>query len=894
MADKQMSRRGFVKGGLATIGAAALAGGISTHTFVPHANAGTPVDSAGVWKKNHCSCCSYQNCGTEVHVVDGVAVEVRGNADHPVNKGTLCPRSSAQLATLYNPYRVKAPLKRTNPKKGFDEDPGWVEVSWDEALDEVYEHLSATLEENPNAFAMQYGFSGGSLERNLIKATTMINESSNFLFSCGPLCEIHYSAFRFGGNHLDKPDLEHCRYIVDFGRSVGGSVMFASGPARVLAEALDDGLELIVVNPHQTPEASKGEWVPIRPSTDMAMLMAMLNVIFFDLDDYDKECCKFRTNAPYLIDSDGLYVRNPDRKPYVWDLADGVAKPYDDESVIDPALEGDFEVDGVPVTTCLAALKASVRETTPEWAEAKTTVPASTIRRIATDLVSHAQIGSTIDIDGVTMPYRPAIVLTGRGTTNSSQGRRAFWLANVINTLLGSTGCPGGIQASTAKEYIVDGDGMFEPTGMVTDPANVNINLPLTDFSMTSYFPLAVFPSVYSAATKAMIDPEAYRVDGKIKCMYFYGTNGIQADADPEEHADAYRTVDFIFMHALTLDEQSVFADIVLADSCHLERIHFREIGDMLAGDQESFSLVGGINFSYPAVDPVYNARQSEDAWVEFYHRMGPKKTALCNTFFSILAGRPKMLENPTEEYSFQELCDIAADALSPTGSKQYFIDNGFYVDPLPGYACYDYYETYLENGARHHIYDHPKLAIGKKYRSELERNGITLPGWENNMDRVYGEYIAIPKWIDDFINTENEEFDLLACNWKVSCRNLGEAMADSNPWPREIIEDWSIDDFAIQLNPATAEAKGLKTGDKIRVTSQHGGSVEGVLKTTNLLHPDAIGFPHSGGGKSMHASPLTRKGANYNLLLTTKPGYYIPDSGCLYNSARCKIEKIA
>ncbi len=888
-----VSRRSFVKMGAAALGATA-AGGIGATGLAKSAEAKTFAETDGIWKKNHCGCCSYQNCGLEVHVVDGVAVEIRGNKEHPANKGALCPRSSSALATLYNPYRVKGPLKRTNPEKGNDVDPKWMEISWDEAYELAYEKFSSAILDDPETFAFQYGFSGSSLERNIIKATTMIVGSSNFFFSCGPLCEIHYSAFRFGGNHLDKPDLGHCRYIVDFGRSIGGSVMFASGPARCLSEAIDDGLKVVVVNPHQTPEASKGEWIPIKPSTDIAFMMAMVNVMFYELDAYDREACRERTNSPYLIDSEGLYVRSENNKALVWDITTESAKEFDDETLGEAALEGEFEVNGIKVTTAFAALKASVKDATPEWAEAKTTVPAETIRRVTREFIEAAKIGATIDIDGVTMPYRPACVLTGRGTANAAQGRRSYWLANVINTLIGSTGVPGGIQASTDKAYYVDNDGMFEPTGMITSPDEVNITLPTPSYSMLQYFPLAVFPSVFSMATEAVIDPEGHHMAHKLAVQYFYGTNGIQAETAPEKHAEAYRQVPFVFMHALTLDEMSSFCDLVMADTCHLERLHFSTIGDILAGDEESFQINGGTNFSYPAVDPVYDCRMPEEMFVDFYHKMGPRYNATLNTIFGVLAGNPALLD-PTKEYSFEELMAAAANFLAPTDNgEEYFKEHGFYVNKKSPAECYDYNELWLEKKSRYHVYDHPKLAIGKKLKSEYERNGIEMPGWEGNMDMVYAEYIPTPKWIDNFITEDNDEFDLLACNWKVSCRNLGEALADSNPWLREVIEDWTIDDFAMQINPVTAEAKGIETGDTVRVTSQHGGVVEGTIKVTNLIHPDAVGFPHNGGGRSMHASPLTRKGVNYNTLLTNDPGYYIPDSGMVYNTARIKIEKIS
>jgi len=81
----------------------------------------------------------------KVKVEDGVATEVTANADatgiHPAN-GRVCVKAYGLVQKVYNPNRISTPMKRTNPKKGRDEDPGFVPISWDEALDTITEKLS--------------------------------------------------------------------------------------------------------------------------------------------------------------------------------------------------------------------------------------------------------------------------------------------------------------------------------------------------------------------------------------------------------------------------------------------------------------------------------------------------------------------------------------------------------------------------------------------------------------------------------------------------------------------------------------------------------------------------------------------------------------------------------
>ena len=87
------------------------------------------------WLKGWCAMCLQNECGMLVRIRDGVVMETKGDPDCPTNRGKLCVRGGlAAIPGYYSPHRIKIPLKRTNPKKGLDEDPRWVEISWDEAL----------------------------------------------------------------------------------------------------------------------------------------------------------------------------------------------------------------------------------------------------------------------------------------------------------------------------------------------------------------------------------------------------------------------------------------------------------------------------------------------------------------------------------------------------------------------------------------------------------------------------------------------------------------------------------------------------------------------------------------------------------------------------------------
>ena len=125
-------------------------------------------------------------------MVNGVVVKVEGDPDSPISKGRLCPRGSAGVMNLYNPYRVKAPMKRTNPEKAVDNDPKWVEISWDEALNTVGEKLKACKAKDPRGLIVNESF--GSKETRARTAFQQASGTPNMVGSHGPTCSVHYAS----------------------------------------------------------------------------------------------------------------------------------------------------------------------------------------------------------------------------------------------------------------------------------------------------------------------------------------------------------------------------------------------------------------------------------------------------------------------------------------------------------------------------------------------------------------------------------------------------------------------------------------------------------------------------------------------------------------------------
>src|SRR3989337_243484 len=107
-----------------------------------------------VWIPTSCALC-YGSCSILAHRVDGVVVKVEGNPESVVGKGRQCGKGVSGIMSHYDPNRLTRPLRRTNPKKGLDEDPGWKEIGWDEALDEVATVLKRVRAEDPRKLLIQ-------------------------------------------------------------------------------------------------------------------------------------------------------------------------------------------------------------------------------------------------------------------------------------------------------------------------------------------------------------------------------------------------------------------------------------------------------------------------------------------------------------------------------------------------------------------------------------------------------------------------------------------------------------------------------------------------------------------------------------------------------------------
>lgn len=270
------SRRQFLQLGALGLGLTAGAG-ILRHAVAAHPP--PPPDTDGdTLVPSFCEMCFWK-CGVLAHVKDGRVTKVVGNPAHPLSKGRLCPRGLGATGLLYDPDRLRQPLVRVR-QRGED---AFRPVSWPDALDEVAAGLDRLRKRHgPEALALfSHGF-GGSWLSMLVKAygTQAIGQPS-YAQCRGPREAGYALTFGSGLGSPEPLDIENARVITLVGSHLGENMH--NSQVQELADAMDRGAELVVVDPRFSIAAGKARyWLPIKPGTDVALLLAWINVILED------------------------------------------------------------------------------------------------------------------------------------------------------------------------------------------------------------------------------------------------------------------------------------------------------------------------------------------------------------------------------------------------------------------------------------------------------------------------------------------------------------------------------------------------------------------------------------------------------------------------------------
>jgi thiosulfate reductase / polysulfide reductase chain A len=272
-----LSRRRFIKMGTVGAAAAALGGGLATNSICAlHAHEVPDPQSDGESViPTFCELCFWK-CGLLAHVRDGKVSKLVGNPKHPLSNGRLCPRGTGGHGLLYDPDRLKRPMIRTS-RRGDDV---FEEVSWETALDETAKRM-LDIRNRYGAEAMAlftHGF-GGSFFGSLITAYGSPNIAAPSYAQCrGPREAAFEITYGRGVGSPEGIDIRNARCITLIGSHLGENMH--NTQVQEFADAIADGADVVVVDPRYSVAASKAKyWLPIKPGTDIALLLAWMNVI---------------------------------------------------------------------------------------------------------------------------------------------------------------------------------------------------------------------------------------------------------------------------------------------------------------------------------------------------------------------------------------------------------------------------------------------------------------------------------------------------------------------------------------------------------------------------------------------------------------------------------------
>ncbi len=283
----KISRRSFLKySGAIGTGAAV---GISASTS--KAKAAEKANPKKVEKiATTCEQCFWR-CGIIATVENEKLITIEGNPLHPNNRGKICARGNAGVALLYETDRLKNPMIRVG-ERGSGK---WREVSWKEALDYTAEKLlDVTKKYGVEANALFSHGASASFINDLYRYWGTPNNAAPSFAQCRGSRDVGYELTY--GENLGSPeriDLSNAKVITLIGSALGENIH--TGQIIDFTDGIAKGAKIIAVDPRFSTAASKAKWwLPIKPGTDTALVLAWINIVINE-KGYDKEFVKNNT-----------------------------------------------------------------------------------------------------------------------------------------------------------------------------------------------------------------------------------------------------------------------------------------------------------------------------------------------------------------------------------------------------------------------------------------------------------------------------------------------------------------------------------------------------------------------------------------------------------------------
>ncbi|GMQ83426.1 MAG: molybdopterin oxidoreductase family protein [Gammaproteobacteria bacterium] len=565
-------------------------------------------------KNTTCYMCACR-CGIRVTLRDGEIRYIQGNPDHPLNKGVICAKGSSGIMKQYSPARLTKPLLRKPGSERGDNE--FEEISWEKAFDMVSERLAEIRATDPKKFAL---FTGRDQMQALTGLFAKQFGTPNYA-AHGGFCSVNMAAgmiYTIGGSFWEfgGPDLDRARLFV----MIGTAEDHHSNPLKMaLSKFKRQGGKFISINPVRTGySAIADEWIPIKPGTDGALFLALINEIIKQ-GLYDRDFLVNYSNSAELVNMDpdssehGMFVRfevppeegcfDPQNKLW-WDRE--LDKPISTHTPgADPYFLGEFKLeDGTPVKPAFQLLVDRVKEYTAEWASSITGIPEQTIKRLAHEMAITAR-DEKIELpipwtdtwgnEHESVTGNPVAFHAMRGLAAHSNGFQTIRALSILMSILGTIDRPGGFRhkapfprpippcAKTpndprAVRPDTPLDGM--PLGWPADPDDLFVNddgSPVRiDKAFSWEYPLSVHGLMHNAITNAWRgDP--YKIDTLLIFMANMAWNSSMNTSEVrkmlnDKDEDGEYKIPFLIVADAFQSEMTAYADLILPDTTYLER----------------------------------------------------------------------------------------------------------------------------------------------------------------------------------------------------------------------------------------------------------------------------------------------------------------------------------
>lgn len=842
MSSVKVTRRDFIKI-LGITGLLAGVGGVSYKTLkkAEKLSLEAAEKNAIEYKPGRCGMCP-QGCSIMVRVNNGRAERIFGNPHGFVfNRATICARGNMGIYRLYNPDRLMHPLMRVQGSQRGE----WAfkPVDWETAFNEVKNILKQKIDAGESRKII---FIGGWAACDMYKkpiiaflmSAGIVNAMAQPMGTCFLPKAMGWSTVIGVGAHPQiMTDFDEVRYLIVLRRNHAGSIT-VSHASRVGQDLRK--FKLVVLDPRLSEEAAKAdEWLPIRPGTDLAFLLAMMYVIIKE-KLYDEEYLRNYTNAPMLLDAETLMpvqlkdMSNGKKDYLVWDLAKNAAV-WSREAAL-PALEGEYEVNGKKAIPVLEALKRHLETKgyTPEWASSITGIPAETIERIAREF-------------GMT---RPAAIDTGWHGTKTYNSFQTWRAVALVNALVGSPLRPGGILLSH------DGiESTLHPMSLAAPPTSdiaqglANMEFTLSDGSKTkgvvfntgrNYVPFRDL--ILNSNEKGWV-------------VLIAGANPARTMLDGENWIDkVFKSdkIEKVIVYDVMPQDTTLYADIVLADCTYLERY------DCVRGVE--YVPYGAFYTAVPAVKPVadcfsymnFQALLAKELGLgEKWARIFGQMLGLDDEHIEMLVDvvnkevdRTMLTDPEKREHFVKRLQEIQADFIAkkigknPDEVLHILRSKGFLVVADKEEIVEENMEI-LEKGmlntptGRVEIYSLMLLAKG------VQAKGGIKPEWHPLIDWVPPRALMQkPKLGDD-------EFYLIY--------GKSPTMTHTHTADNPLLSVKLTPDVfkRIWIHPDRAAKLGIKDGDLVEVCNVYGECFRTRVYVTELIRPDTAFYVNAWGHKS-------------------------------------------